>query len=500
MKKILSIVLCCIFTISCMTFVSTANISSDKVVEPNVDMYDTQNILITINSNNRSKYDSTALIKNVLEKEDFAIKSDSLIANVETIFDSSSRNTKSTENAAIIKIELTSDGSQQIDKLIDALKKDKNIISAERDYIFEIAASANSSLVITNDTRADEQYGITTTHANMAWAFTTGNSSVLVGVIDTGINRLHPDLNGNVNTELSKSFIPGITAFTDGNGHGTHVAGTIGAKTNNGKGVAGISWNVSLVSLKCFNVIGQSQNSRIISAIEYADANGIKILNCSFGNTNSISSSENQALYTAISNYSGIIVAAAGNNGTTTLNYPAAFNLNNRISVAAVDSTNTLASYSNYGTTVDLAAPGSNILSTRNTGTYETMSGTSMATPHVTGAVALLYAINPNYSVNNVRNLILNNTQDVASLSDKVVTGGMLNIFSTVCAANGRLVGDIDNNGVISAADARLALRFSEGLETFTAIEKVVADVNMDGVVTSGDAQSINRMAVGLDG
>lgn len=469
--------------------------------EDYIEIRDDQSILVSVDSSDVNDIDVEHvrhILKTAKDSDDFS----ACAVKAEPIFDGSLYNKKSTGNMAIIKIDLNEKGSDNIDNIIETLRKDKKIKSAERDYILTVSSAANSSLIETNDPKYSDQYNMTTSHANMAWAFTHGSSSVKVGIIDTGIDIIHTDLDAHINTALSKGFISNNSTYIDTNGHGTHVAGIIGAETNNSAGVAGICWEVSLVSLKCFTIAGTGHSSSVISAIQYADSVGIKILNCSFGYSYSKLQSQGNftALYNAINNYSGIVIAACGNDGDNGLKYPAAYNLNNIISVAALDENNALWSGSNYGSTVDLAAPGAEITSTIHfLPSYDTKSGTSMAAPHVTGAVALLYAINPSLSVAQAKAYILNNVDYDSALTGKVVTSGRLNIFSSVRALTGRLMGDVDGNGSVEPGDARLALRFSLGMETFTAVQKVIADINMDGLVEVDDARNINRIAIGLE-
>ncbi|MGN6544946.1 MAG: S8 family peptidase, partial [Aureliella sp.] len=249
--------------------------------------------------------------------------------------------------------------------------------------------------------------------ASQAWDYGT-SSSVVVAVIDTGIDYTHPDLQANIWTNTREvagngidddgngyvddirgwNFVAGNNNPMDDNGHGTHVSGTIGAVGNNGIGVAGVAWNVKLMALKFLDSSGSGLLSNAVSAIDYARTNGAKIINASWGggSFSSVLDSAIQRFYNA----GGIFVAAAGNdasNNATVASYPA--NYNNVISVAASTSSDTLASFSNYGTNVEIAAPGQSILSTVPNNSYAVYSGTSMATPHVSGALALLWGQAP---------------------------------------------------------------------------------------------------------
>jgi subtilisin family serine protease len=236
-----------------------------------------------------------------------------------------------------------------------------------------------------------------------AWDLTTGSSSTIVAVIDTGVDYNHPDLAANIWTNPGE--IPGDNRDNDGNGfvddvhgydfinsdgnplddqgHGTHVAGTIGAVANNGIGVAGINWNVQIMALKFLGADGSGSISDAIRALDYAVQMGAHISNNSYGDAEF-----SQAFADAIAaagDVGHIFVAAAGNNsGNNDASpfYPASFDAANIISVAATDDNDRLASFSNYGvTSVDLAAPGVNILSTTPGNNYESFSGTSMASP-----------------------------------------------------------------------------------------------------------------------
>ena len=298
-----------------------------------------------------------------------------------------------------------------------------------------------------------------------AWGISTGSNSVVVGVIDTGIQLDHPDLASNIWTnpgEIASNSsdddangyvddVHGLNAISndgnllDDNGHGTHCAGVIGGRGNNGAGVAGVNWNVGLLGCKFLSSTGSGSTADAIQCVQYMTDlklnHGINIvvLSNSWGSTG-YSASLLSAFQAAAS--AGIIsVAAAGNdannNDGATKNYPASFDDNSIISVAAVSSDGSLSSFSNYGaTSVDLGAPGENIPSTYNSSNYVYLSGTSMATPHVAGAIALMKAAYPTLTVSQVRDITLQSTQALSSLAGKTVTGGMVNVYSMLLTAN----------------------------------------------------------------
>jgi subtilisin family serine protease/methionine-rich copper-binding protein CopC len=224
----------------------------------------------------------------------------------------------------------------------------------------------------------------------------------------------------------------------DDNGHGTHVSGILGAVGNNGIGVAGVDWNVSIMPVKFLDSSGQGSVSNFIEGLNYAVQHGAKISNNSW-----TGASGSQMLYDAIANaqsHGMIFVAAAGNNSSnndTNPVYPANTPLNNVVSVAATDQTGNLASFSDYGAkTVDLAAPGVNILSTLPGGKYGYDSGTSMATPEVTGALALVWSEHPTWNYTQVINQVLATVTKESSLSGKVATAGILNVGAAVGSVN----------------------------------------------------------------
>jgi subtilisin-like proprotein convertase family protein len=277
-----------------------------------------------------------------------------------------------------------------------------------------------------------------------AWALGTA-TSIVTAVIDTGVDYTHPDLASNIWTNTDEvagngidddgnGFVDDVRGWDfvnndsdpmDDNGHGTHVAGTIGAVGNNGIGVTGVAWTASIMPLKFLDQSGSGSLSDAIKAIQYARVNGAKIINASWGGGGFSS-----ALQSAISQFitsGGLFVAAAGNEATNndvTPSYPA--NYQGVISVGASTRTDTRASFSNYGTSVDVFAPGQSILSTLPGNRYGSLSGTSMATPQVAGALALLWGQNPTLSATTISQALINSTDNVLRASNS--THGRINV------------------------------------------------------------------------
>jgi subtilisin family serine protease len=332
---------------------------------------------------------------------------------------------------------------------------------------FEVSIST-----IPNDAGYSSLYGMTKIKAPEAWDVSHEADDVVVGIIDTGIDYNHPDLSGNIWTNQgeipgngidddSNGFIDDVHGYDfhgndgdplDDNGHGTHCAGTIGGRGNNGIGVAGVTWSVKMAGLKFLGANGSGYLSNAIRAINYASMMGFKITNNSWGG-GGFSQVMSDAIKSA-GDAGMLFVAAAGNSGVNAdviPMYPAAYNLPNIVSVAATDSSDLLAYFSNYGVTnVDLAAPGVGIYSTYKNGQYATLSGTSMATPHVTGMSALLKAVYPNYSFAQLKDALLNNTDYKNNLAGFVATSGRANLYKSV------INGENGNEGDSSSFDINL--------------------------------------------
>lgn len=279
------------------------------------------------------------------------------------------------------------------------------------------------------------------------------------------------------------NFVNNTNDPFDDHGHGTHVAGTIGASGNNGVGVAGVASDALIVGLKFMDASGGGYLSAALGALKYAVAKGSTISNNSWGG-----GGYSQAFYDALNHareQGHIFVAAAGNGGSdgvgdnndTAPSYPASYSLDNVIAVAATDNTDKLASFSNYGaTSVDIAAPGVNILSTQ-PGGYAYSSGTSMAAPHVAGVVALAQSQNRNSSYSQVISRVLNNADKLSGLTGKVATGARLNAYRAVAAGSGDTSGprvtsaQANASGANPVSSVRLTLSEAIDASTFTAAD-----------------------------
>ncbi|MBC8570007.1 S8 family peptidase [Zongyangia hominis] len=317
--------------------------------------------------------------------------------------------------------------------VLDAVEKLSGhpcVIYAEPDYLEELH-------LVPNDPLYGQLWGTQRIGAPLAWRYTTGSTRVAVGVIDSGIDHRHPDIRRNMWASPRGRVLNGWnfgdnnSNSIDTNGHGTHVAGTVGAVGNNRIGITGVCLHVSVVSMKFGLDIASA-----IEAIHFANFYRIPILNASWGGRG-----YSQALKYAIDHYNGLFIASAGNfgeNNDVDPLYPASYDSANIISVAATNPEDTLARFSNYGlNSVDIGAPGTDILSLDLDGGYSPKNGTSMAAPHVAGAAALLKAYRPYLSTMQLKNIILSSADTVPDLTGRVLTGGILNVNAMFQLANG---------------------------------------------------------------
>ncbi|MHC4179503.1 MAG: S8 family serine peptidase, partial [Planctomycetota bacterium] len=374
-----------------------------------------------------------------------------------------------------------------VEAALQAYRANPNVIYAEPDYRVRITATPTDPLY-------SELWGLNnigqsggTPDADIdapeAWDVSTGSGNTVVAVIDTGVDYTHEDLSQNmwINggefdglpgvDDDGNGYVDDIYGYDfanhdgdpmDDHGHGTHVAGTVGAVGDNGIGVAGVNWNVRIMAVKFLEADGTGTTSAAVEAINYAVSQGATISNNSWGGNEPFS----QALYDAIAaagDADHVFVAGAGNGlfGIIPLNnddipfYPASYNLDNILAVAATDHNNQLAGFSNYGaTSVDLAAPGVDILSTTPNNSYGTMSGTSMATPHVAGVVALVRDLYPDLTYTEVIDSVLGSVVPNPVLAGKTVTGGELNAADALPATQQEIQVLVDGLQIASGGTA----------------------------------------------
>jgi thermitase len=263
--------------------------------------------------------------------------------------------------------------------LVRALANNPNVEFVEPDYIATIDATPT-------DPDWSKQWGPQKVQLPAALDITTGTSSVVIAVVDTGVDLNHPDLDGKILPGYD--FVNNDTSAQDDHGHGTHVAGIAAAETNNGTGIAGMCPGCSILPVKVLDSAGSGTYSNIASGIRWAADHGANVINLSLGGP---SGSTVLADAIAYADSKGVLLAcAAGNNGNTRANYPAYYT--QCVAVAATDQNDKRASFSTYGTWVDTSAPGVSIWSTYWDNTYASLSGTSMATPHVAGLAGLLFS------------------------------------------------------------------------------------------------------------
>ena len=335
-----------------------------------------------------------------------------------------------------------------LDSFMNDLKKDNNIDYVEKDFILTLES-------LPNDNRLNNQWALKKNMLNMekAWEIGTGSRDIVVGVVDNGIDYNHVDLknnmyvnpgeipdngidddnNGYIDDVYGWNFIDNVKNGMDDQGHGTHCAGIIGAEGNNNIGVVGINWKVSLASLKFINKNGRGYTSDVIKAIDYATKMRFDILSNSWGG-----GLRSQALLNAIKRYKnsgGIFVVASGNsilNNDYYATYPCNYDVNNLICVGSNNEVDKLSYFSNYGKNkVHLVAPGSNILSTTPENNYLKKSGTSMAAPQVSGAIALILSLKK-INVNEIKTLLSMTVDRICAYEDRVKWNGRLNVFNTL--------------------------------------------------------------------
>ncbi|MEN8154717.1 MAG: S8 family serine peptidase [Acidobacteriota bacterium] len=326
-------------------------------------------------------------------------------------------------------------------KIAELMKSEPGIISVQQN------AYAYALSFVPNDPYYTYQWHMTIIDMENAWDLSTGSGAV-VAVIDTGVKQSLEDL-ANTNFTAGWDFVNNDADPTDDEGHGSHVAGTIAQSTNNGTGVAGIAYNGTIMPIKVLDRRGSGSFDDIADGIYWAVDNGADIINMSLGGSSSLTILEDAVNYAW--NNGVVVVCAAGNDGVSSPFYPAAYV--NSISVSATTSLDTLASYSNYGTTIDISAPGGDsgdnngdgyddmVLQNTFSGTdegYYFYAGTSMASPHVAGVAALVKSANPSLSNSQIRAILEDTADDLGAGGwDNIFGHGRLNAYAAVVAAGG---------------------------------------------------------------
>ncbi|SFF95663.1 thermitase . Serine peptidase. MEROPS family S08A [Planifilum fulgidum] len=322
-----------------------------------------------------------------------------------------SRNTKL--GFDVVKVE-----GKSVEQAVKEYEKNPNVEYAEPNYIYRIQW-------IPNDTYfSSQQWGPQKVQAPAAWDVTRSSSDTWIAIIDTGVQYDHPDLAGKV--VRGYDFVDDDWDPYDGNGHGTHCAGIAAAVTNNGRGIAGMAPNATIYAVRVLNNSGSGTLDDVANGIIHAADSGADVISLSLGASVGATTLKNAVDYAW--NKGVVVVAAAGNNGTSLPTYPAYYS--NAIAVAATDSNDNKASFSNYGSSwVDVAAPGVNIVSTYRGSSYASLSGTSMATPHVAGLAGLLDA--QGRSASQIRAAI-ENTADRISGTGTYWSKGRINAYKAV--------------------------------------------------------------------
>lgn len=331
--------------------------------------------------------------------------------------------------------ERTLDGSQIIIATFDHPGREKAIANildksgyvefAEPDYAMEPTAEPN-------DTFFAQQWHHTNVNSRQAWDMTTGTSSVLVAVCDTGFDASHPDLGPNLRMDLAFNAQDGSTYTDDANGHGTGSAGTLGAVGNNGIGVAGANWQVDIIPVRI--AISDQNSSAYISTmatcIEYATDNNARVVNLSYGGIQ-YSTIDAAAQYLRANN--GLLFMSAGNSGQEHSTYP---DFTSFVGVGATDRDDTRASFSSWGTYVDITAPGVDIATTYPDDQYVYYSGTSFSSPLTAGIAALMVAANPAITPAEIENGLFSTAVDIGAAGDDNVFGhGLVDAFAAVSFA-----------------------------------------------------------------
>jgi hypothetical protein len=326
------------------------------------------------------------------------------------------------QNIQVKKITVPAHALEQVK---EALSHNPNIEFVEHNYLASLSVNPN-------DVKFPAQWHLQKIDAPFGWDIHTGSSGIPIAIIDSGVDPTHPDLADKLLPGYN--FIGDNTDTQDVHGHGTAVAGSAAAMTNNSIGVAGIAWENPIIPLAVLDPSGWATYYDISQAITYAADNSVKVMNISLAGPSSSSTLQNAVNYAW--NKGAIIFAAAANENTDTPYYPAA--CNHVVSVAATTSNDSRASFSNYGEWVDISAPGTSILTTTRGGGYGSWNGTSFASPISAGLGALVLSLNPALTNDQVIEIIENSADDLGAAGfDPYFGFGRINVFESLVAASG---------------------------------------------------------------
>lgn len=388
---------------------------------------------------------------------------------------------------------------ENVDSAIKALATNEMVEVAEPNYIYHASKMPNDPLMLhlwglsnVGQKDSDGTPGVVGVDIDVekAWEIETGSSQTVIAVIDTGVDYTHPDIIENLWTNEAEAngvagvdddnngVIDDIHGFNaidqsgnamDDHGHGTHCAGTIAAKGNDGKGIVGVNWDAQIMAVKFLDQAGSGTLENAILAIDYATKMGASVMSNSWGG-----GGMSQTLLEAIqrSNQAGaLFVAAAGNdasNNDVSETFPANYAVENVISVAAINNVGDKAGFSNYGKrTVHMGAPGVNVFSST-AGDYDSWSGTSMATPHVAGVAALVWSHEPKMTALEIKQRLIATVRPLASLRGKTRTGGLVNAYNALTNTEALPDPNDPTNWSLAPAQAASASPYLKNtLETF---------------------------------
>ena len=346
---------------------------------------------------------------------------------------------------------------KSVDDLLAEVRQIPGVLGATPNFIVKILRTPN-------DPEFSSSWGMEHIGAPEAWTVSTGSEEIYVALLDTGIQYDHEDLAANMGRDKDGNFgrnlvsVPNAANPMDDNGHGTHLAGIIGAAGNNELGTAGINWTVKLLAVKVLDGNGAASYGHVIAGLDYvleqkSKGLDIRVANMAFGGwTPPVADLATDPLAIACKSLSDagvLLVAAAGNEGQNIASagggykgnaiYPAAFAFPEMVAVAAIAQNGALAKFSNFGPSVDISAPGYEVKSTALGGAYASLNGTSVASAHVAGAAALLAAASPELTAEQIKTRLLEYAAGHQSLSGKVASGGSLNIGAAIMNERGSL-------------------------------------------------------------